>query len=103
MYGIGMFDAMRWQSQLAVRTIKARSGVVMQDELIACDRLRAISTHSRGSSVVRATCLRALGASRPPSLQTCLSCFPSCGAEVETAEWLAKERTMGSMADGGGG
>lgn len=60
--GIGMFDAMRWQSQPAVKTIKARSGVVMQDELIACDRLRAISTHSRGSSVVRATCLRALGA-----------------------------------------
>lgn len=43
--GIGMFDAMRWQSQPAVKTIKARSGVVMQDELIACDRLRALGAH----------------------------------------------------------
>ena len=74
--GIGMFDAMRWHSQLAVKTIHARSGVVMQDELIACDRLCAISTHSRGSGVVRATCLRALGASRPPSLQNLSIALP---------------------------
>lgn len=61
--------------------VKAKRACSDDGDAVVCDQLRAISTNSRGQSVVRATCLR---------LSTATSLPSSARSSLAAARWMRR-------------